>query len=73
MLVWGGWDGLSEFNTGGRYDPVTDTWTETALTAAPTERCPTGAIVWLDRDEGPVKGHAARKVVRTGKIHEAPS
>jgi RnfABCDGE-type electron transport complex B subunit len=28
------------------------------------ERCPTGAIVWLDKVSGPVKGAAARKVVR---------
>ncbi len=28
------------------------------------ERCPTGAIVWLDKDSGPQKGIAARKVIR---------
>lgn len=33
-------------------------------TRVPTERCPTGAIVWIDRVEGPVKGPAARAVVR---------
>ena len=52
--------------------PVIDYHT-VPLTAAPTERCPTGAIVWLDRNAGPVKGHAANKVIRTGKIHDAPS
>ncbi len=28
------------------------------------ERCPTGAIVWLDREHGLVKGSQARKIVR---------
>lgn len=35
MIVWGGNDatGVTYFNTGGQYDPVTDTWTATATTA----------------------------------------
>lgn len=43
------------------------------LTAAPTQRCPTGAIVWIDKDKGPVKGEAAHKVVRVDKMHDAAS
>ncbi|MCG7978853.1 MAG: RnfABCDGE type electron transport complex subunit B [Candidatus Thiodiazotropha endolucinida] len=30
-----------------------------------TERCPTGAIVWLDDDKGPVKGIYAKRIVRS--------
>ncbi|HEY3325967.1 MAG TPA: (Fe-S)-binding protein [Novimethylophilus sp.] len=30
----------------------------------PTERCPTGAIVWLDDVKGALRGKAARKIVR---------
>lgn len=30
----------------------------------PIERCPTGAIVWLDKDKGAVKGAGARRVTR---------
>lgn len=41
--------------------------------AEPTQRCPTGAIVWLDKEAGPVKGHAARKIVRKEEIHDAAS
>src|SRR5207244_10002409 len=26
MIVWGGFNGSSFFNTGGRYNPVTDSW-----------------------------------------------
>jgi N-acetylneuraminic acid mutarotase len=42
MIVWGGWDpyypGLGYLNTGGRYDPLTDTWTPTSTTDAPAAR-----------------------------------
>jgi RnfABCDGE-type electron transport complex B subunit len=30
-----------------------------------TERCPTGAIVWLDEDKGAVKGIYAKRIVRS--------
>lgn len=33
-----------------------------------TERCPTGAIVWLDDDKGPVKGIYAKRIVRNGAL-----
>ena len=36
-------------------------------TKAPIQRCPTGAIVWLDDEAGPVKGRQSRKVVRKGE------
>jgi len=39
MVVWGGshtYD--SNLNTGGRYDPVTDTWTATSTVGAPLAR-----------------------------------
>ena len=37
------------------------------------ERCPTGAIVWFDPEEGPVTGRAARKVVRRSARPVAPT
>ena len=43
------------------------------LTAEPTQRCPTGAIVWLDERAGPIRGQAAKKVVRQGEIHDTSS
>ncbi|MBT8189266.1 MAG: RnfABCDGE type electron transport complex subunit B [Saprospiraceae bacterium] len=33
----------------------------------PIERCPTGAIVWLDEKLGPVKGAESKKIIRKGK------
>jgi N-acetylneuraminic acid mutarotase len=40
MIVWGGADylALNFFNTGGRYNPGTDSWAATTTTAAPTSR-----------------------------------
>ena len=39
----------------------------------PTLRCPTGAIVWVDPQRGPVKGPAAVKVVRRSPLPDAPT
>ena len=40
MVVWGGDTGVYEgpANTGGRYDPTTDSWTPTSMTSAPSAR-----------------------------------
>jgi N-acetylneuraminic acid mutarotase len=40
MIVWGGIGGTNRdnLNTGGRYDPSTDSWTATSLTNTPTSR-----------------------------------
>jgi hypothetical protein len=38
MIIWGGSDGISFFNTGGRYNPSTDSWTATSTTNAPSGR-----------------------------------
>ncbi len=37
------------------------------------ERCPTGAIVWLDPEDGPLKGAAARRIVRHDARRTAPT
>ena len=42
-------------------------------TRIPIERCPTGAIVWLDPALGALKGPAAKKVVRRGQLGAAPT
>src|SRR5947208_8071884 len=38
MKVWGASKGNSHFNTRGRYNPSTDTWTPTSTTNAPDAR-----------------------------------
>lgn len=41
------------------------------LTAEPTQRCPTGAIVWLDAKSGPQRGRAAPRIIRQGALRNA--
>ena len=38
MIVWGGAVQQRFLNTGGRYNPSTDSWTATSTTNAPTAR-----------------------------------
>jgi Na+-translocating ferredoxin:NAD+ oxidoreductase RNF subunit RnfB len=42
-------------------------------TTEPIQRCPTGAIVWIDPKSGPVKGPAAKKIIRKGALRDAPT
>ncbi len=42
-------------------------------TKVPIQRCPTGAIVWLDPLRGPVKGPAAKKIIRKSALRDAPT
>ncbi|MCH6235805.1 RnfABCDGE type electron transport complex subunit B [Cognataquiflexum rubidum] len=42
-------------------------------TQVPIQRCPTGAIVWLDEKAGPIKGHEAKKIIRKGKLRMGES
>jgi electron transport complex protein RnfB len=52
--------------------PVVD-YSRPHNTQTPIERCPTGAIVWIDPEAGPVKGPAAKKIIRKGMIRDAPT
>lgn len=49
LIVWGGvfYDGPTPhyLNTGGKYDPITDTWAATSITNAPESRA-THATIW---------------------------
>lgn len=44
MVVWGGYDGNTWPNSGGGYDPVTDSWFTIPMTGAPPIR--SGAATW---------------------------
>ena len=48
MIIWGGSDGYVFFNTGGRYNPNTNTWTATSTTNAPQPRY-VHTAVWTGR------------------------
>jgi Na+-translocating ferredoxin:NAD+ oxidoreductase RNF subunit RnfB len=52
--------------------PVVD-YTKKHDTRHPIERCPTGAIVWIDAKAGPLKGPAAKKIIRKGALPDAPT
>lgn len=52
--------------------PVVD-YSRPHNTRAPIERCPTGAIVWIDEQKGVLKGAGSRKVIRRSALPEAPT
>jgi electron transport complex protein RnfB len=52
--------------------PVVD-YSRQHNTQTPIQRCPTGAIVWIDPQAGPVKGPAAKKIIRKGTLRDAPT
>ncbi len=43
------------------------------LDSSPSQRCPTGAIVWLDADRGPIRGRSAAPVIRRSDKHDSPT
>src|SRR5438132_9261325 len=45
MIVWGGVDNSNDFNTGGRYNPGTDSWTATSTNNGPTARSSHTAVL----------------------------
>ena len=40
-------------------------------TRDPIQRCPTGAIVWIDPAAGAIRGAAAPKILRRGPLRDA--
>ena len=52
--------------------PVID-YSRNHKTQEPIQRCPTGAIVWLDPKTGAVKGRAAKKIIRKGVLRDVPT
>jgi len=52
--------------------PVID-YEKNHATQVPTQRCPTGAIVWLDARAGAVRGAAAPKIIRRSALRDAPT
>jgi hypothetical protein len=47
MIVWGGFDGTADVNTGAIFDPVANVWTPTSATNAPVAR-ELHVAVWAD-------------------------
>ena len=40
MIIWGGWDDDDFLDSGGIYDPATDSWTATSRTNVPERSIP---------------------------------
>ena len=51
MIIWGGGSGSTIFKTGGRYNPLNNTWTATSTTAAPGARSSHTAVCDRHRDD----------------------
>ena len=51
MIVWGGYNGSSYFNDGGRYNPAANSWTAVTTTGAPAARASTHGGVDGQRDD----------------------
>jgi hypothetical protein len=66
MIVWGGEDSSGLLNTGGRYNPVTDSWTATSIINAPTAR-EFSTTVWSNREMIVWGGHdSTGHILNTG-------
>jgi N-acetylneuraminic acid mutarotase len=65
MIVWGGYADIGGFNTGGRYEPGTDSWTATSTTNAPTTR-DAHTAVWTGSEMIVWGGNGVSGVVNTG-------
>lgn len=52
--------------------PVVD-YTRNHNTQTPIQRCPTGAIVWIEKDGSIVKGRESKKVLRKSTLPDLPT
>lgn len=52
--------------------PIVD-YNRNKLARMPIERCPTGAIVWIEKDGAVYKGKESKKIVRQEPLRVAPS
>ena len=80
MIVWGGSEAATIFNTGGRYNPSTDSWTATSTTNAPAGRNShtavwTGSemIVWGGTDDTPASSTPAADTIPARIVGQPPA
>lgn len=65
MVVWGGQDASTALNTGGLYDPSTDTWIPTSTVDAPTARH-SHTAVWTGSEMIIWGGNSTSSLLDTG-------
>ena len=72
MIVWGGTDASSYFDTGGRYNPSTDSWTATSTTNTPDAR-ESHTAVWSGSEMIIWAGYDGSNILNTGGRYCAQS
>lgn len=65
VVTWGGYDGTNFLNTGGRYNPASDTWNAVSLVAAPSARNGHTAV-WTGYDMINWGGYNGANYLNTG-------
>jgi hypothetical protein len=65
MIIWGGDNGTFDVNTGGRYNPTTNSWTATTTTNAPQARV-LHTAVWTGSEMIVWGGYNGNSAVNTG-------
>lgn len=69
MIIWGGFSiSQNELNTGGRYNPASDTWTTTATSGAPSARFDHVAV-WTGTEMIVSKGQSQSTVNAGGRYN----
>ncbi len=69
MIIWGGFSvTLNELNTGGRYNPVSDTWTATSVAGVPSARFDHVAV-WTGTEMIVSKGQSQSAVNAGGRYN----
>jgi hypothetical protein len=69
MIIWGGFSlTLNELNTGGRYNPVSDTWTTTSVSGVPSARFDHVAV-WTGTEMIVSKGQSQSAVNAGGRYN----
>jgi N-acetylneuraminic acid mutarotase len=69
MIVWGGHDANDLLDTGGIYDPATDTWTATSVQGAPLDRNQS-TVVWTGSKMILWGGDDGSGTVNTGGVYD---
>jgi len=68
MIVWGGFTGINGSNTGGRYNPSSDTWETTSLVDVPVRRGSHSAV-WTGYDMIVWGGNDTLNYRNTGAVY----
>lgn len=65
MIVWGGYNGVKYWSTGGKYNPSTDSWTTTSTTNVPDARA-SHTSVWTGSEMIVWGGYDGSSFLNTG-------